>query len=319
MGHSADTAFIQALGQPPDEQAPMIEYVGVRKAFGDRVIIESLDLKIRRGETMCIIGRSGTGKSVSLKALMGLLRPDAGRILIQGRDVTDLSERDYAQVRRIFGVLFQSGALINWLTVGENVALPLREHTDYDDAEIEKRVREKLHLFELDHAFDLLPTEISGGMKKRAGLARALILDPKILLYDEPTSGLDPVMSRQIDELVRKVQARTGVTSVFVTHDMESVWNTADRLAMLYNGRVIFVGTPDEARATDHPIVQQFIRGDLEGPITADLRREEGLEGDTIAESATASPLPPGPDQVRLGEVTFKVVADPPPPSAPSA
>jgi phospholipid/cholesterol/gamma-HCH transport system ATP-binding protein len=310
VGHSADEAFIQALGQPPDETAPMIEYVGVRKAFGDRVIIESLDLKIRRGETMCIIGRSGTGKSVSLKTLMGLLRPDSGRILIQGRDVTDLSERDYAQVRRIFGVLFQSGALINWLTVGENVALPLREHTDYDDAEIERRVREKLHIFEMDHAYDLLPTEISGGMKKRAGLARALILDPKILLYDEPTSGLDPVMSRQIDELVRQVQARTGVTSVFVTHDMESVWNTADRLAMLFNGRIIFVGTPDEARASDDAIVQQFIRGELEGPITEEMRREEGLKDGARAAAAA------GPNAVRLGEVTYKVIADPPPPPA---
>ncbi len=262
-----------------DSSSPMIQFVGVHKTLGGRKILDGIDLEVRTGETMVIIGRSGTGKSVAMKTLIGLLRPDEGQVLIKGSDVTGLSEQAYAVVRRMFGVLFQSGALINWMTVGENVALPLREHTEMSESEIQAKVGEMLKLFELTHARDLLPSEISGGMKKRAGLARGLILDPEVILYDEPTSGLDPVMSSQIDALVLRVQREINVTSIFVTHDMESAYTVGDRIAMLYKGKIIFVGTPDEMRSTDDPVVRQFVSGALEGPITSDLRAEEGLEG----------------------------------------
>lgn len=278
MSRHSDADFLAAVGQSPDPAAPMIEFVGVHKSFGDRKILDGVDLQVWTGETMVIMGRSGTGKSVTMKVLIGLLRPDQGRVLLKGRDVTDLPESRYAVVRRLFGVLFQSGALINWMTVGENVALPLREHTTLPEPEIRAKVDTMLKLFELSHARELLPSEISGGMKKRAGLARGLILDPEVILYDEPTSGLDPVMTSQIDELVRRVQRELNVTSVFVTHDMGSAYNVADRISMLYNGRIIYTGTPDDVRSTDDPIVKQFVNGLLDGPITADLRKEEGLD-----------------------------------------
>jgi phospholipid/cholesterol/gamma-HCH transport system ATP-binding protein len=293
VSRQSEAEFLAAVGQPPDPAAPMIEFVGVHKSFGDRKILDGVDLQIWTGETMVIMGRSGTGKSVTMKLLIGLLRPDQGRVLIKGRDVTDLPESKYAIVRRLFGVLFQSGALINWMTVGENVALPLREHSTLGEAEIQAKVAEMLKLFELSHARDLLPSEISGGMKKRAGLARGLILDPEVVLYDEPTSGLDPVMTSQIDELVRKVQRELNVTSVFVTHDMGSAYHVADRISMLYKGRIIYTGTPDDVRSTDDPIVKQFVNGLLDGPITADLRSEEGLD---TAEPAAPPPAAPGGD-----------------------
>ncbi len=256
---------------------PLIQLQDVHKKLGGREILRGVTLDVRDGETLVVIGRSGTGKSVTLKTLIGLLHPDKGRIIIQGRDVTGLPEREYAEVRRLFGVLFQSGALINWLSVAENVALPLREHTTKSEEEIQAIVADKLKLLELTHARDLMPSEISGGMKKRAGLARALVLGPKVILYDEPTSGLDPVMSSQINELVNRMKREVGVTSILVTHDMESAYSVGDRIAMLYEGRIIFIGSPDEAKNTEDEVVHQFVRGLLEGPITDALRKEEGL------------------------------------------
>jgi len=241
----------------------------IHKTLGGREILRGVDLEIRTGETLVILGQSGTGKSVTLKNIIGLMHPDRGSIVIDGEDVTQMSENEFARVRRKFGVLFQSGALINWLSIGDNVALPLREHTKMSQEEIETLVAEKLGLLNLSDSRYKMPSEVSGGMRKRAGLARAIILDPKIILYDEPTSGLDPVMSNQINELILRMQKLFGVTSTVVTHDMQSAYMIADRIAMLFQGRVIEVGTCDQIRSSTNPIVRQFIEGKTEGPMTA--------------------------------------------------
>jgi phospholipid/cholesterol/gamma-HCH transport system ATP-binding protein len=217
---------------------------------------------------MVIIGRSGSGKSVTIKHMVGLLRPTRGTVLVDGTDVTALDKTGIFALRRKFGVLFQSGALINWLSVYDNVALPLREHTKLGADEIEKKTLEKLRLVELDEHGDKMPSDISGGMKKRAGLARAIVLDPEILLYDEPTSGLDPVLASRINRLIIDVKEKLGVTSVVVTHDMDSAYKIADRIAMLYEGRIVQVGTPDEIRKSNDPVVRQFVEGRIEGPMT---------------------------------------------------
>lgn len=237
----------------------MITLENVHKTLGTKHVLRGVNLAIRAGETMVIVGSSGTGKSVSLKHMVGLMRPDEGRVLVDGADLTHANREQLALLRRKFGVLFQSGALINWMTVGENVALPLQEHSDLSAEEIDQRVREKLEWVGLTDYRHLRPAEISGGMKKRAGLARAIIHEPQIILYDEPTSGLDPVLSRHIDQLIRNLQRRLGVTSVVVTHDLHSAFTVGDRVAMLYEGQVAAVGTPDEFRKHPHPFVQSFI------------------------------------------------------------
>lgn len=243
---------------------------GVKKRFGQREILKGVDITIRKGETMVILGGSGTGKSVSIRHVIGLLSPDEGDVLIGGESMVRASGRKKQELRSRMGVLFQSGALINWLSVYENVALPLREKRVIDEATIDRIVVEKLRWLGLMPAKDLLPSAISGGMKKRVGLARALTTDPEILLYDEPTSGLDPVMSQVINELVRRLQRELGVTQVVVTHDMSSAYYIADRITFLYKGRVELVGTPDEIRGSTNPIVQQFIQGRTDGPMDLD-------------------------------------------------
>jgi phospholipid/cholesterol/gamma-HCH transport system ATP-binding protein len=246
----------------------MIELDGVHKRLGGLDVLRGVDLTVEQGETMVIIGRSGSGKSVTLKHMIGLMVPDRGTVRVDGSEWAGLGKGGTFELRRRFGVLFQSGALLNWMTVYDNVALPLREHTDLSDEQIAETVREKLALVDLvDHA-DKTPSDISGGMKKRAGLARAIVMDPEILLYDEPTSGLDPVLSSTINELINNVKHELGVTSVVVTHDMSSAYAIADRIAMLYEGAVIQVGTPDEIRGSDNPVVHQFVKGLTEGPIT---------------------------------------------------
>jgi len=247
----------------------MLVLENVHKSLGGREILRGIHLEMRAGETVVIIGQSGQGKSVTLKNIVGLLRPDKGRIIINGEDVTHFSERQYAEVRKQFGVLFQSGALINWLNIEDNVALPLREHTTLSAPEIMAQVEEKLKLLNLLDARHKMPSEISGGMRKRAGLARAIIWDPKIILYDEPTSGLDPVMSNQINELILRMQRIFGVTSIVVTHDMGSAYMIADRIAMLFQGRIIEIGTKEEIQKSTNPIVRQFIEGRTSGPITS--------------------------------------------------
>ena len=248
----------------------VIEMRGVKKRFGAREILKGVDIDVRKGETMVILGGSGTGKSVSVRHMIGLLEPDEGEVLIDGERMSNASAKVRQRLRSRMGVLFQSGALINWLTVFENVALPLRELRLADEDRIQEVVTEKLSWLGLMPARDLLPGSISGGMKKRVGLARALTSDPDFLFYDEPTSGLDPVMSQVINELVRRMQRELGVTQVVVTHDMNSAYYIADRITFLYQGQVEFVGTPDEIRASDSGIVQQFIHGRSQGPMVVD-------------------------------------------------
>lgn len=266
----------------------VIEMRGVKKAFGARQILRGIDIDVRRGETMVILGGSGTGKSVSIRHIIGLLEPDEGEVYVVGQRMSHASNKVKESLRERMGVLFQSGALINWLSVYENVALPLREVRRAKQADVDRVVMEKLRLLGLLPAKDLLPSSISGGMKKRVGLARALTTNPEILLYDEPTSGLDPVMSQVINELVRRMQREIGVTQVVVTHDMSSAYFIADRITFLYQGRVQFVGTPDEVRNTDNPIVQQFIHGRTQGPMIVDaedptLRRNANGENGAAA------------------------------------
>ena len=245
----------------------MIELIDLHKKLARRKVLDGLSLKVERGETMVIIGRSGSGKSVTFKHITGLFRPDRGQVLVDGVDVASASRAQLDEVRRRLGVLFQSGALINWLSVAENVALPLRELTNLGEAEIQRIVAEKLDLVELTGAENQMPDSLSGGMRKRAGLARALVRDPEIILYDEPTAGLDPIMANRINELIIDMQRKLKVTSLIVTHDMESAFMVADRIAMLFGGKIIQVGTPQEIQATTNPIVRQFIDGKTQGPV----------------------------------------------------
>jgi len=249
---------------------PMIEMRGVKKAFGSREILRGVDIEIRRGETMVLLGGSGTGKSVSIRHIIGLLEPDAGDVFVDGIRMNGARKSVRQQLRSRMGVLFQSGALINWLSVYDNVALPLRELRLAKDKEIDRIVREKLQWLGLMPAMHLLPSNISGGMKKRVGVARALTTNPEIILYDEPTSGLDPVMSQVLNELNNKLRDELKVTQVVVTHDMNSAYTIADRITFLYQGKVRMVGTPDEIRHSNDPVVQQFIHGVTDGPMQID-------------------------------------------------
>ena len=252
----------------------MIDLQGIHKAFGLRQILRGLDLRVFEGETVCIIGGSGTGKSVSLKHIMRLLDPDQGRIWLDGQDITDIGGDALQKARLKLGVNFQFGALLNWLTVYENVALPLRENTDWSEPEIAKRVMAKLELLRIPHARDQYPGQISGGMRKRAGLARAVVMEEslKVILYDEPTSGLDPISTAMVDEMINEMRERLGLTQIVVTHDMASVYRIADRVAVLYEGKVVQYGTPDEIKHSQVPYVQQFVSGLSKPP-------EAGKEG----------------------------------------
>ena len=245
----------------------MIVLENVWKKFGTREILRGINLTIPKGETVCIIGGSGTGKSVTLKHVMRLLEPDEGRIVLDGEDISHIQGRALATARKKLGVLFQSGALLQWLTVGENVALPLEENTSLEQPEIQKQVADILKLLQIPQAKDLYPNQISGGMQKRAGLARAVVMKPQVILYDEPTSGLDPVKTALVDEMILDMQEKLSVTQVVITHDMASAYRIADHIAMLYEGKVIQYGTPDDIKATENPIVRQFIEGLTTGPI----------------------------------------------------
>ncbi len=245
----------------------MIQIRGLKKRLGTKQVLDGVDLDINKGETVVILGRSGTGKSVLLKNIIGLMQPDAGTIEVDGQDIVGLKEKDLNKVRIRFGLLFQGGALFDSMTVGENVGLPMREHTKMSAAEIEKRVTERLEWVGLKSVEQMKPASLSGGMRKRVGLARAIAMDPAYMLYDEPTTGLDPIMADVINRLIRSLQERIGVTSIVVTHDMNSAYHVGDRLSMLNEGRVVFTGTPDEARNTRDPLVKQFIEGSSDGPI----------------------------------------------------
>lgn len=245
----------------------MIRLENVHKALGGRPVLDGLTLDIEDGGTMVVIGRSGCGKSVTLKHIVGLMRPDAGRVYIDGDDITGFGRRQYVELRKQFGFLFQSSALLGWLNVYENIALPLREHTHLAEPEITRRVAEKLEVVGLEDAARVMPADLSGGMKKRVALARAIVLNPKIILYDEPTTGLDPIMANKINELINDMEAHLKVTSVVVTHDLHSAYMIGDRIAMLHDGRIVESGTPDEIRNSDSPVVRQFVEGKTTGPL----------------------------------------------------
>lgn len=244
-----------------------IKFAGVTKSFEENIVLDNVDMEIKSRETIVVIGRSGCGKSVLLKHIIGLMRPDRGKIYIDNLEITGMNERELNKVREKFGMLFQSAALFDSLTVGENVAFGLRRQTDMNNEEIEKIVREKLALVELENVQDMKPAELSGGMRKRVGLARAIAMDPHIVLYDEPTTGLDPIMADAINNLIIDLQKKLDITSIVVTHDMVSAYKIADRIAMLYEGKIIDIGIPDEIRNTKNPVVKQFITGSAHGPI----------------------------------------------------
>jgi phospholipid/cholesterol/gamma-HCH transport system ATP-binding protein len=239
----------------------MIEIQGVEKAFGRHPVLTGMDLTIRDGETMVILGRSGCGKSVLLKLVIGLMEPDAGRILVGGEPVPYGRPRDLFAMRRKFGMLFQGAALFDSLTVGENVGLGLVENTDLAAGDIERRVQDKLRTVGLEGVEGLKPAALSGGMKKRVGLARALAMDPEYVLYDEPTTGLDPVMGNVINDLIRDLQRKMRATSIAVTHDIHSAFRIGDRIAMLHEGKIVHVGTVEETRQSTNPVVREFIGG----------------------------------------------------------
>jgi phospholipid/cholesterol/gamma-HCH transport system ATP-binding protein len=245
----------------------MIEIKNIYKSFGGNQVLRGADLTINKGETMVILGRSGCGKSVMLKLIMGLLRPDSGQIFVNGDEITSFKNHQMNTLRHKFGMLFQAAALFDSMTVDENVGLALREHTDLPEKAIEKKVAAKLKLVGLSGVERMKPAELSGGMKKRVGLARAIAMDPEYVLYDEPTTGLDPIMSDVINELIICLRNSLSITSIAVTHDIVSAYKIADRIAMLYEGKIIFVGTPEEVRHTENPVVRQFIEGSSQGPI----------------------------------------------------
>jgi len=245
----------------------IIQLQGVHKSFGRQHVLKGLDLNIPRGRTTVIIGRSGGGKSVILKHMIGLIRPDQGRVLVDGQDLNEMDDRELNQVRRRYGMLFQDAALFDSMTVGENVAFPLREHTKLSQAQILETVIEKLKMVGLVNVEHKMPSELSGGMRKRAGLARAIALEPEILLYDEPTTGLDPPLSAAINHLIVETQERLGVTGVVISHDIAGAFEVGHHIAMLYDGKVIASGAPKEIESSEDPVVQQFIHGRAEGPI----------------------------------------------------
>ena len=237
----------------------MIRFEKVTKRLGSRNVLDGIDLEVQPGETYVICGPSGMGKSVTLKHMVRLLTPDAGRVMVGDDCVSESRGRELESIRARFGVLFQSGALLQWLSVADNVALPLREHTQKGEDEIEHLVREKLRLVELEDAYDKQPADLSGGMRKRVALARAIITEPEIILYDEPTSGLDPVTSRTIDTLIDNLRKELKVTSVVVTHDLHSALAIGTRIAMLYFGKVVEVATPEAFIESDNEVVRNFL------------------------------------------------------------
>ena len=241
---------------------PIISLHKLHIAFGSKDVIKDLDLDVMPGETLAIIGPSGSGKSTILRVLIGLLKPSGGQVLVQGQDVTGYTEDQWNELRKRMGMVFQYSALFDFLTVGENVAFGLRQHLHLPEAEIQQRVRELLQDVGLEQDAAKYPSELSGGMKKRVGLARAIAVNPEILLYDEPSAGLDPIRTMSISRLIRKTQQKRHVTSLLVTHDMESTFVAADRIAMLNEGKIIAVGSVDEMKNSSNPVVQGFIKGE---------------------------------------------------------
>jgi phospholipid/cholesterol/gamma-HCH transport system ATP-binding protein len=245
----------------------MIKLVDIHKSFGKQKVLDGLNLDFEDGKTTVIIGRSGGGKSVLLKHIIGLMKPDSGQVLIDDVDMTKLNERDLNEIRKRFGMLFQEAALFDSMTVGENVAFPLREHTKMTEEEMGQIVADRLKSVGLTGVEEKMPSELSGGMKKRVGLARAIAMRPEIVLFDEPTTGLDPVMTEAINQLIMDTQKNFNLTCIVISHDIESIFRVGHRIAMLYEGKIIEYGTPEEIRASTDPVMVQFLSGSVEGPI----------------------------------------------------
>lgn len=237
----------------------MVLVENLTKEFEGHPVLRGMNLKVEKGETMAIMGRSGCGKSVLLKLIMGLLKPDGGKIWIDGKETANLTEKQMDEVRKRFGMVFQSSALFDSLTVGENVGFSLSRHTNMSREEVAQVVAEKLELVGLHGIEDVMPADLSGGMKKRVSLARAISMNPEMILYDEPTTGLDPVMAEEINLLIAELHDRLKVTSLVVTHDMKSAFSVATRMAMMYDGRIIATGTPEEFQQSTEPVVRQFL------------------------------------------------------------
>lgn len=237
----------------------MIRFEHVKKRLGRKVVLDDVDFEIKKSEIFIIVGLSGAGKSVSLKHMVRLLTPDAGRVWVGDDVISEATGKDLERIRARFGYLFQSGALLQWMSAGENVGLPLREHTRKTDDEIDSIAREKMKLVQLEEAYDRSPADLSGGMRKRVALARAIVREPEIVLYDEPTSGLDPVTSRAIDRLIKDTRDKLGVTSIVVTHDLHSALAIGDTIAMLHDGRIVELASPKEFIGSKNPVVQSFL------------------------------------------------------------
>jgi len=257
----------------------VIQVRDVQKWFGTRKVLDGVNFEVEEGETLVIMGGSGCGKSTLLRTLIGLLRPDEGTIMILGEDMVHTSEEKRNDIRKKFGMLFQGSALFNSLTVGENVALPLKEHTKLDPSIIQIIVKVKLELVGLTGFEDLKPYQISGGMKKRVALARAIALDPKIVFYDEPGAGLDPITAHVIDHLILDLTKKLKMTSVVVTHEMKSAFRIADRMIVLHQGKVVASGTGKDIQESDNPYVQQFINGEIDGPVSFKETKDHYIKG----------------------------------------
>jgi phospholipid/cholesterol/gamma-HCH transport system ATP-binding protein len=245
----------------------IISVKNLKKNFGQRTILNNINLNIFRGETMVIMGGSGCGKSTLLRHLIGAISPDQGNVNFMGKELRGISGDELDELRKKFGMLFQSAALFDSMNVGDNIALPLREHTKLDDKIIRIIVKMKLELVGLRGFENLMPSQLSGGMRKRVGLARAIVMDPQVVFYDEPTAGLDPVMTAVIDKLIIDLSKKTNITSIVVTHDMKSAFRIADRIAMLDKGEILQLGTPEEISESSNPVIRQFIEGEVDGPI----------------------------------------------------
>ena len=246
----------------------MIKLVEIHKSFGRQKVLDGLNLDIEDGKTTVIIGGSGGGKSVLLKHIIGLLKPDSGKVIVDGVDIASLNDRDLNEIRKKFGMLFQEAALFDSMNVMENVAFPLREHTRKKESEIREIVAQRLKAVGLPGVESKMPSELSGGMRKRVGLARAIAMHPQIVLFDEPTTGLDPVMTEAINELIVETQRNFNLTCVVISHDVQSIFTVGHKIAMLYKGKIIEYGTSEEIRESSNPVLRQFLSGSLEGPIS---------------------------------------------------